>query len=115
MVHAVITGGVGFLGSRLARELLAAGSIAVDGGAARQLTRVTVLDQASLPADLAADERVAFTRGDLGELLDPSGRGQDTLAAADVIFHLAAAFGRPGRTLTVASRTARPRRNPLRV
>ena len=91
MVHAVVTGGAGFLGSRLVRELLAAGSIAVDGGAARQLTRVTVLDQASLPADLAADERVAFTRGDLGELLDPSGRGQDTLAAADVIFHLAAA------------------------
>jgi len=91
VVHAVVTGGAGFLGSRLVRELLAAGSIAVDGGAARQLTRVTVLDQASLPADLAADERVAFTRGDLGELLDPSGRGQDTLAAADVIFHLAAA------------------------
>jgi len=91
VVHAVVTGGAGFLGSRLVRELLAAGSIAVDGGAARQLTRVTVLDQASLPADLAADERVAFTRGDLGELLDPSGRGPDTLAAADVIFHLAAA------------------------
>jgi nucleoside-diphosphate-sugar epimerase len=91
VVHAVITGGVGFLGSRLARELLAAGSIGVDGGEARQLTRVTVVDQAPLPEDLAADERVVFTRGDLGELLDPSGGGRDTLAAADVIFHLAAA------------------------
>jgi nucleoside-diphosphate-sugar epimerase len=91
VVHVVVTGGAGFLGSRLARELLAAGSMAVDGGGARQLTRVTILDQAPLPEDLAADERVAFTRGDLGELLDPSGRGRDTLAAADVIFHLAAA------------------------
>src|SRR5215471_13005941 len=91
VVHVVVTGGAGFLGSRLARELLAAGPVAVDGGEARQLTRVTVLDQAPLPEDLAADERVAFIRGDLGELLDPSGRGRDTLAAADVIFHLAAA------------------------
>ena len=45
MANVVVTGGAGFLGSRLVRELLAAGSIAVDGGAARQLTRVTVLDR----------------------------------------------------------------------
>src|SRR5262250_2900252 len=63
----------------------------VDGGGARQLTRLTVLDASPLPGDLAADERVAFTRGDLGELLDPSGHGRAALAAADVIFHLAAA------------------------
>src|SRR5215471_21585719 len=87
----MITGGAGFLGSRIARELLAAGSIEVDGGGARRLSRVTVLDQSPLPDDLAADDRVAFIRGDLGELMDPSGSGRDTLAGADVIFHLAAA------------------------
>jgi len=91
VVNVVITGGAGFLGSRLARELLAAGSLAVAGGDARPLSRVTLIDQAAVPPDLAADERVTAVRGDLGELLDPHGAGPGTLAGADVIFHLAAA------------------------
>ena len=91
MANVVVTGGAGFLGSRLARGLLAAGSIAVAGGGARPLSGVTVLDQSPPPADLAADERVTAIRGDLGELLDPARTGPGTLAGADVIFHLAAA------------------------
>ena len=76
MANVVITGGAGFLGSRLARELLAAGSIAVAGGGARPLSRVTLIDQSPPPADLAADERVTAVRGDLGELLDPARAGR---------------------------------------
>lgn len=91
MVNVVITGGAGFLGSRLARELLAAGSLEVAGGEARPLSRVTLVDQAPVPPDLAADERVTAVRGDLVELLDPAAAGPDTLAGAEVIFHLAAA------------------------
>jgi D-erythronate 2-dehydrogenase len=89
-VNVVVTGGAGFLGARLARQLLAAGSLGVAGSRERPLERVTLVDRAPVPADLAADERVAAIRGDLGELLDRAG-GLDELAGAEVIFHLAAA------------------------
>jgi D-erythronate 2-dehydrogenase len=91
VVHVVVTGGSGFLGARLARELLAAGALDVAGGGARELTRMTLIDQAPAPADLAADQRVTAIRGDLTGLLCPGEAGRDALAGADVIFHLAAA------------------------
>jgi nucleoside-diphosphate-sugar epimerase len=91
MVNVVITGGAGFLGSRLARELLAADSLDVAGDGARPLSRLTLIDQAPVPPDLAGDERVTAIQGDLGQLLDPAAGGPDTMAGAEVIFHLAAA------------------------
>jgi D-erythronate 2-dehydrogenase len=91
MVHVVITGGAGFIGSRLAREVLATGSLAVAGGEPRRLSRVTVIDQVAPRPDLTADKRVAAIVGELGDLLGPGGAGRDALSAADVIFHLAAA------------------------
>jgi D-erythronate 2-dehydrogenase len=91
MVNVVITGGAGFVGSRLARELLAAGALGLAGDEARPICAVTLIDKAAAPADLAADERVTAITGDLGGLLEPGRAGRDALAAADVVFHLAAA------------------------
>ena len=91
MADVVITGGAGFLGARLARELLAVGSLDVAGSGARPLSRLTLIDLAPLPADLAADGRVAGVRGDLGEPAGLTGAARDAVTGADVIFHLAAA------------------------
>jgi D-erythronate 2-dehydrogenase len=90
VTNVVITGGAGFLGSRLARELLAAGSLELAGGPPRPLSRLALVDRAPVPPDLAADPRVAVILGDLAELADPAA-GRDLLAGAEVVFHLAAA------------------------
>ena len=97
MATVVITGGSGFLGSRLARELLAAGSINVAGSGERPISGLTLFDRAPAPADLKADDRVRVIGGDLADLFDPAPdrhtahAASDALAEADVVFHLAAA------------------------
>ncbi len=91
MTNVVVTGGAGFLGARLARELLATGTLAIAGGAASRLGRLTLIDRVPVPEDIAAHRLVTAISGDLPDLLDPARGGPGRLSGADVIFHLAAA------------------------
>ncbi len=81
----VITGGAGFLGSRLARKLLARNTLTDAQGRVREISSITLLDV--MPAHLPDDRRVTALTGDLSDaaLLEralPPG--------TDTVFHLAA-------------------------
>ena len=89
-MHIVITGGAGFLGTRLARTLLARGTLSRTGAAPQPITRITLVDRVDAPGDLARDARIAAVVGDLNTLLADAPERVVPPDAA-VVFHLAAA------------------------
>lgn len=84
----LITGGSGFLGSSLARELLSKSTIALEGRAIAPLQELILTDLVQPPADLLQDPRVTAVTGDLIELLSSQ---RLTLTPVDAVVHLAAA------------------------
>ncbi|MGH8714454.1 MAG: D-erythronate dehydrogenase [Casimicrobiaceae bacterium] len=80
----VITGGAGFLGTRLARRLLERASLLDAAGEVRELRELVLLDV--VPAAVA-DPRVSVVTGDLA---DAAVVGRVLTADTDSIFHLAA-------------------------
>jgi len=81
----VITGGAGFLGTRLARAILARNTLTDARGVARPVREVVLLDVVA-PPDLG-DPRV---RGVTGDLADPAVIERTLTPDTDSVFHLAA-------------------------
>jgi nucleoside-diphosphate-sugar epimerase len=81
----VITGGAGFLGLRLARALLARGTLTDARGTARAVRELVLLDVVA-PPDLG-DARVRAVAGDLA---DPAVIERTVTRDTDSVFHLAA-------------------------
>lgn len=79
-VRIVITGGAGFLGDRLARELLALDRFSIAGAPPEPITELRLVDRS---APRIVDDRVTPVIGDLSEV-------PGVLDGADLVFHLAA-------------------------
>ena len=91
-MNVVITGGAGFLGLRLARVLLAHGTLSLAGAGPATIKHITLVDQVAPPADLLMDARISAVTGELNTILEDKMVFSNVLHSdVAIIFHLAAA------------------------
>jgi nucleoside-diphosphate-sugar epimerase len=80
-IRVTITGGAGFIGTLLARRLLAE-PLGIGGEEPAEVSSLVLVDLAKPPEDLTADSRVQAVTGDMAMTLGDAG-------GTDMIFHLA--------------------------
>jgi nucleoside-diphosphate-sugar epimerase len=86
-VNIVMTGGNGFIGRRLARELLAGGEAIGADDTRHRLEKLVLFDVARLDDELARDSRVEQIVGDIG---DPTALSAAIGAQTAAVFHFGA-------------------------
>lgn len=84
-MEVLITGGAGFLGSKLAHQLLKRGSLTGSDGQQHKITRIVLFDQVA--AQGFSDPRIASVTGDAS---DPASIAKVLTPTIQSIFHLAA-------------------------